>query len=403
MTALTTLAIARPNALDREVSAIPAHALMTRSPFDLIDPARAAAAAHLEHTQVLLWIAVIALQIGVLAWFWSSGQSAALRDGLRRRMRSEFWVRFCFGAAVALLDKLLAFVPLAMQYRFLRIMGLSEQLFRTWLGEWIAGTLFAVVVAGALAAAVLWLADRTHQWYLYTLGAIMGVTLLAAYAAPVLAIPPLQAASLTHTLSGDVAALRMRTGVLAPVAEQRIASRTRLGAAYVSGLGPSQRIVVSDTLLAGHTEPEMRFVIARGMAWIAANTALHLALVQGAFVVLVVALAVTISDRIGFRRDDDPVSRLALLGAVIGLMYVAAAPFYNAYARNLDIATDQQALAITHDPQSAIRLQVRRADQALLPACPDSIALWYLSPHPAPGARISALQGVPGACAKPHP
>lgn len=399
MTALVALAIARPNALDREVSAISAHDLMTRSPFDLVDPLRAAAASNLEHTQLLLWVVIVALQIAVLAWFWSSGQSAALRDRLRAQIRSEFWVRFAFGAAIALLDKAVAFIPLAAQYRYLHIMGLTEQLFRSWLAGWIGGTLVAMAVAGLLAAAVLWLADRTHQWYVYTLAGIMAVSLLAAFAAPAVAVPALEPPALTRTLAGDVAALRARTGITTPIEEQRIAARTRLGTAYVSGLGSSQRIVVSDTLLASQTEPEMRYVIARAMVTIASNTSLDLALVQGAFLILGAALAVTISDRIGFRRDDDPVSRLALLGAVIGLVYLIAAPFYNSYSRNLDVAADRAALAYTHDPASAIRMQIRRADQALVPVCPSTLDLWYLSPHPPPGPRIAALQGGRDACA----
>ncbi|HET7813161.1 MAG TPA: M48 family metalloprotease [Candidatus Baltobacteraceae bacterium] len=399
MTALVALAIARPNALDREVSAIPAHDLLTRSPFDLVDPLRAAAATHLEQMQLLLWVIVVALQIGVLAWFWRSGQSAALRDRLRAEIGSEFWVRFAFGAALALLDKAVAFIPLAAQYRYLRIMGLTEQLFRTWLLGWIGGTLVAMLVAGFLAAAVLWLADRTHQWYLYTLAGIMAVSLLAAFAGPAVAVPALEPPALTRTLAGDIASMRARTGITAPIEEQRIASRTRLGTAFVSGLGSSQRIVVTDTLLASQTEEEMRYVVARAMVWISSNTALDLALVQGAFLILGAALAVTISDRIGFRRDDDPVSRLALLGAIIGLVYLVAAPFYNGYSRNLDISADRAALAITHDPASAIRMQIRRADQALVPVCPSELDLWYLSPHPAPGPRIAAFQGAADACA----
>lgn len=399
MSALIALALARPNALDREVSAISAHDLMTRSPLGLVDPLRAAAASHLEQTQLLLWIVVVALQIGVLAWFWSSGQSAALRDRLRAEIRSEFWVRFAFGAGLALLDKAVAFIPLAAQYRYLRIMGLTEQLFRTWLAGWVGGTIAAMAIAGLLAAVVLWLADRTHQWYLYTLAGIMAVSLLAAFAAPAVAVPPLEPAALTRTLSGDIASLRARTGITTPIEEQRIATRTRLGTAFVAGLGFSQRIVVSDTLLASQTEPEMRYVIARAMVAIASNAALNLALVQGAFLILGAALAVTISDRIGFRRDDDPVSRLALLGAVIGGVYLVAAPFYNSYSRNLDIAADRAALAYTHDPASAIRMQIRRADQALVPVCPSTLDLWYLSPHPPPGSRIAALQGVSDVCA----
>ncbi len=399
MTLMAALAIVRPNELDRQVSAIPAHALLTQSPFNLVDPARAAAAAHLEQTQVLLWITALALQIAVLAWFWSSGRSAQLRDGLRARIGSEFWVRFCFGATLALLDKAVALIPLAMQYRFLFIMRLSDQLFRWWLLDWLLGTLAALAVAGLLAACVLWLADRTHQWYVYTLAAVVGVCLFVAFLTPFVAVPPLEPAGLTRSLAADADRLKQATGIDAPIVEQRIGSRTRVGAAYVAGLGGSQRIVISDTMLDAESEPEMRFIIARSMAWIAGNFALQLALVQAGFIVFGAALAVTIADRIGFRRDDDPVSRLALLGALMGLVYLVAAPFYNSYTRNLDIAADRMALATTRDPADAIRLQVRRADQALLTVCPGTIAYWYLAQTPPPGPRISALQGVPDACA----
>jgi Zn-dependent protease with chaperone function len=403
MTPLTAIVLARPNALDREVSAISAHALLTRPPFDLIDPARAAAAGHLEQTQLLLWIAALLLQIGTLAWFWSSGQSARLRDLLRLRAPSEFWARFTFAAILALVDKSVALLPQAMQYRFLRIMGMTELLFRQWLAEWLAGTLLAMLVAGAIAAIVLWLVDRTHQWYVYTLAAIMGATLLCGFAAPFVTSPPFEPAVTSRTVGAELDALRARTRVGAPLVEQRLVSRTRVSLAYVAGIGSSQRMVVSDTLIAGATAGEMRFVIARLMAWVENNAALHLALIQGGMLVLGAALAVAISDRIGFRRDDDPVSRLALLGAIMGVVYFAALPFYNSYSRNLDIAVDRTAVAITGDRVSAIRLEVRRADQALLSACPASIARWYLMPHPSPGERISMFQNVPDACASLRP
>ncbi len=403
MTAFFAAIAVRPNALDRQIDTLSTHALLTRSAYALVDPQHAAAAASLEHTELILWFAATVLQIGVLAWFWSSGRSSALRDRLRARVRTEFAARFCFGAILALIDKAVALVPLVMQYRFLRVMGLSEQLLRAWLGEWILGTLVAMLVAGLLAAVVLWLADRTHQWYVYTMAAIMAGSLLAPLAAPLVAIPPLQRVHLAARVGRSVNDLRARTGVQAPILEQRIAQRSRVGFSYVAGLGPSQRLVISDTALDSESPGELLFRIARGFAWILGNTALQLALVQGAFLVVGAALAVTISDRIGFRRDDDPVSRLSLLGAVIGVVYLIAIPFYNSYSRNVDNAADERALALTQNPAAAIRAQVRRADQALLSICPGQLALWYLTPHPPPGPRIAAFQGKPDICAKPRP
>ncbi len=198
---------------------------------------------------------------------------------------------------------------------------------------------------------------------------------------------------LTGTLAADVAVLQERTGTKVPIFQEATSTRTRSGNVYVMGWGGSQRIIASDTLVAGATEPELRFALARSYGWIVANSGLHLALIQGAFLVIGTALAVFISDRIGFRRDDDPVSRLALLGAIMGAVYLVALPFYNGYSRNVNLAADQAGVALTADPAGAIRLEVRRADQSLLPVCPSRFAYWYLTDHPDTGQRISALQG----------
>jgi STE24 endopeptidase len=404
--------IGRPNALDREVTALSNHTLLMQQPASLLDPARAAAAAHLEQFHIPLWIVMIALQIAALLWFWRSGYSARLRDYLRFRVRNEFVVRFCYGAALALVGKLAALIPQALQYRFERLMDLNSLLFRSWLVEWIGATLIAMISAGLIAAIVLWLADRTHQWYVYTIAGVIGVTLLVSYVTPI-AIAPAYAKFVpftpTRRLAADVATLERLTGVRVPILEEQFYPRTGTGAAYVMGWGGTQRIVISDTLMAGATEPELRFVIARSFAWIAANNGLHLALIEGAFFVVGTALAVFVADRVGFRRDDDPVSRLALLGAVMGCVYLVALPFYNSYVRNLDLATDiagvtlaEQAWPGTMRP-AAIRLEVREADQALRVACPNTFAYWYFDVHPGVGQRISMLQGRRNSCLTRRP
>ncbi len=396
------LVVARPNALDRVVSAIPAQALLTQSPYALIDPARAVAAQHFEQFTIPVWLLTIALQIGVLAWFWSSGRSARLRDRLRAVIRSEFWMRFCFGALLALIDRAAAFIPQFLQYRMAWIMGLNDVLTHYWFAGWIVTTAIAMVTAGLLAAIVLGLVDRTHQWYAYTIAGIIGLTLLFTYVQPFAIAPifssyrPLPAQG---ALQADVAMLRQRAGNMpVPVVEELIARRTHAGSSYVIGWGGSQRAVVSDTLVAGETEPELRFIIARSFGWVAANSALHLALILGGMVVLGAALAIFLADRIGFRRDDDPVSRLALVGALLGCVYLVALPFYNGYERNLDTAADQYAISLTGDRVSAIRGAVRGADQALQPICPQLLGYWYFATHPPSGLRIPRLQGRPSAC-----
>ena len=390
--------LGRPNALDRAVDAIPAHALLTQSPLTLIDPARAAAAQHFEQITIPVWLLAVFVQIAVLAWFWSSGRSARLRDRLRLNLRSEFWVRFWFGALLALVDRAAAFIPQFLQYRTEWSMGLNDELTRYWFAGWLLTTIAAMIVAGLLAAVILWLADRTHQWYVYTIAGIVGITLLCTYIQPFALATVSNLQPIPGRLSGEVAMLRARSGMTVPVVEQIVSRRTRAGSTYVSGWGGSQRVIVSDTMIAGATQPELRFAIARSMGWVAANSALHLALVLGAMLVVGAAFAIFFADRIGFRRDDDPVSRLALVGALLGCLYLIVLPFFNDYERNLDIAADGYALTLTGDRVSAIRGAVRGADQALQPVCPKLLGYWYFSIHPPAGVRIPNLQGRPTLC-----
>ena len=395
--------LSRPNAIDREVDALTRHDLLTHSAWALVDPSRMAAAAHLAQFLAPAWGVMVAAQILVLAWFWSSGRSAKLRDSLREAIPQEWLVRFCTGASLALLARLALFLPAAVQYRYVRMMDLDTLLFRTWLASWAEGTIIAMAATGVIAATVLWLADRTHQWYLYVIAAVMGFTLLFAYVAPGV-IAPLTASYATPARTSAVhieaAQLARETGIDVPVRMESARGGAVASRAYVSGWGGSQVIVVPVTLAAGTTPPELRVALAALFAFVAANAGLQIALVRGAFIIVGAALAVFISDRIGFRRDDDPVSRLALLGALMGILYVIALPFYNGYVRNVRLANDSAAVAMTHDRASAIRLEVREADQRLAAVCPGWFERWYLSAQPSPGSRISALQGQPDVCVR---
>jgi Zn-dependent protease with chaperone function len=395
MSALTALAVIveRPNALDFEVNAIPLHRLLTSPALSLVDPAREQAALHFEQSRIPVWIAMVALQIVVLAWFWSSGRSAQLRGWLRGRVRAEFAVRFSYGAVLAVIDRAAALLPQVIEYRLTRIMGLTDALLRSWLAEWVLQTLLIMLAAGLIAAFVLWLADKTHQWYLYTIAALMGGILAISYLTPYWIAGPGPAQAHAHDLVRLQQRFERQTQIQVPLVVQHEAGRDRTGVAYVSGWGGSQKIVFSDTEVDGSTPGELRYLLARAYAWIEANSGLHLALVQGAFAVIGAALGVFLSDRVGFRRDDDPVSRLALLGALLGCVYVVGLPIYNAYSRNLEARTDAAAIAFTGDRADAIRHEVRTIDQELLPVCPGAFALWYLTADPAPGDQIAWLQG----------
>lgn len=393
-------AASRPNALDHLVDALPASDLLGKPGFALVDGARYAAAQRLDSIRTPLWIVTIVLQILALAYFWQSGAAARMRDWLRRRVRNEFAVRFLMGGTFVFIAKLAAFAPQYVEYRALRSMTLVNVLSLEWLHAWLVGAIIAAAIAGLLVAAVLWLADRTHQWYLYTIAGIFALTILLAYLNPFVIAPAFARYSpLPPGVARIVDSVRTQSKTDVPALEEHISDRTKTAAAFVSGLGNGERIVLSDTILQSSPPPELAFVTAHVLAHVRENVPLRDAIAQALTVICSIGLAILIADRVGFRRDDDAVSRIALLGSLLVATSLVVLPFYYAFERRVDRAADAYAVAQTHDPAAGVRYFVRRADQDLLTLCPNRWQLWLTSEHEPIGSRISAVQGRPDDCA----
>ncbi|MGH7682790.1 MAG: M48 family metalloprotease, partial [Vulcanimicrobiaceae bacterium] len=191
-----------------------------------------------------------------------------------------------------------------------------------------------------------------------------------------------------------------RMGVRVPIVIEGIGAATDadVDVSRISGLGPTAQIDISDTLMSTATPNELNFVVARESAHIAAHDVLRLDLYASLWLIVAAAISVAVADRIGFRRDDDPLSRLALLGSVLGVALLALLPIQNAYSRRLEARADHVAVAATADPASAVRLMVRLADVDLLPACPKPIVRRYFLVYPPIASRIAAVRGGGDPC-----
>jgi len=388
-------ALARPNATDKHVSAISESALLAQPALQLVDAQRQAAAARLVRWKAPGWVVMVLAQILALAYFWRSGGAAAWRDALRRRIRPEFAVRFVFGASLAGIARLAALIPDFYLYRVERVMELSGELSRAWAIDWVAGLIGAMLLGGLVAAAVLWIADRTHQWYIYTLFGFIAIALAVAWAGPTLIEPfsnryvplamqnrPQVTALIASASVGDV-----------PVVVEDRSQRAQTQAARYDGLWSTRRIVLTDTVVAGSTPRELTWYVALELAHVANGDPLRRALLQALILILGAALGVFAADRIGFRRDDDPVSRLALVGAIFGGVFFLAVPAYNVGLRAMEAQADRSAARMTHDPGAAVRALVRTADENLEGVSPGPFAMLFFERTPSIAERVAALNG----------
>jgi len=392
-------ALSRPNAIDRRVDALTSSQLLHEPATALVDPDRQAAAERLARWTLPGWLLSVVAQIALLAYFWRSGYAARLRAFLHHRMRSMWAVRFIFGAALALLAKLASAIPEFYLYRIDRIMGLSNELARDWALSWCGDTLVSMFAVGMLIAVVLWLVARTHQWYIYTAVGIVIVSIAVAYAAPF-------ARTFTHDrieplrgpLSARLNPIETRAGSSLPIYVQTRSDRSQIEAAFVEGLGNSDCLVLSDTLLAGETAREIAFAVAYELGYVRDHDPLRRALYDALLVIFGIALAVFVADRVGFRRDDDELSRMALVGALLCAAYLVVSPIDNAVNSGMALRADRYAVALTHDPAAGVRAIVRQTDQSLGQVCPNVVTRIFLMRVPSAGVRIAAINGVPNGC-----
>ncbi|HEX8806872.1 MAG TPA: M48 family metalloprotease [Candidatus Aquilonibacter sp.] len=388
----------RPNAIDFRADALPAHTLLTHSAAQLVDPERQLAAIRLVHWFLPGWFLGVVFPVVALAYFWQSGNAAAVRDALRRRFRNETVVRFAFGAILGLIVRVAALLPNLYIFRVERAMSQTDQLFRAWILDWLLVTLIWMLAIGFVTATVLWLVDRTHQWYIYAVLTILAASFAASYLAPFISVPLFDYVQpLPQRAIPSVQHIEAVAHLNVPVLEQ-VRKRSHVGTAYVIGLGPSQRIMIGDSIIAVTPPAELEYVVARQLGYIASGAQWKIALTDALLVIFGAAVAVGISDRIGFRGDDDPVSRFALVGAFVGVLYLFAVPIDHAVLRRISHEADQYALALHVDRAAAVRNVVRATDESLTEVCPDIMARLFMVRVEDPAVRVTAINVVPSTC-----
>jgi STE24 endopeptidase len=399
--ALFPSAVRAESFVDRRVTAIPASALLTRDPTSFVDPRRQRAGRQLDVERRALLLLWAASQIIALYALWRSGGAARMRDALWRTVRRPVLVRFAFGAAVALIAGLAALPATALRYHTETIYELNHESIGPWLvheaGEW----LLVAWAFGVLTAFIYTLVARTRIWYAYAIVGLFAFAFGVAYVQPVAILPlfdrvhPLDAVPVRATLR----VLEERTGEqnVPAVVDERI-TRSPLAVATIAGFGATKRIVLSDALLAQSTAGEIAFVVARELVHARNADPFKLALVQTFAFIVAIALAATLADRIGFRRDDDALARLPFVVALSGVAVLLFLPLYNGYARGLELRADRVAVTVTGDPASAVRYFVRLADESLIPVCVPAAERVYFLNFPPLGARAAAVLGRPDPC-----
>ncbi len=390
----------RPDALDKQLNAVADGRLLAMPIQRLLDPQRSAAAHRLLRWRLPFWIIATAAEFFALFYLWNSGNAARLRDLLRRTIRGDAVAEFAMGASIVLVFRFAGLIPNYAQYRLDRDLGRSEVLGAQWLWIWLLGTITAMLVGGALLAVVFRLLARTKRWYLPTAAILAIAAYVGSMLYPVIVVPVLwphhersvQLASENRALAasfglGEIP-VRVAQADYAGLSERIVAV----------GIFTTRQILASLSIERAYSFRERAFLLARVDAMLAARLPVRRTTIDLLLVLLGVSVAVVLSERLGVRRDDDPLARVALLAALLVLAYAAIAPVDLAMRRSAVYASDAAAVAMTHDPAAAVRALVRQGDHRVEGLCPSAAALLFVDPHPPLGARIARIEGRPDPC-----
>ncbi|MGC4875075.1 M48 family metallopeptidase [Micromonospora sp. DT43] len=305
------------------------------------------------------------------------------------------------GLAVVLVADLLTLPFAAWRQSVLTRYGLSTNGWNGWAVDLLKSYAVSAVI-GAVALfgfyTVIRLAPR-WWWAFGAAGAALLVVLLS-FVLPVLVEPvfnkftPLEQGPLRTELMSMAA----RDGV--PVRDVLVADasrRTRAVNAYVSGLGPTRRVVVYDTLLREATPAEVTAVVAHELGH-AKDSDVTVGTLTGALGAAAAVVALYLLGSWGLLLRLAGVDSVAdprafpLLIALVTVAGLVATPVQALLSRRVEARADAHALTLTGDPVAFESMQRRLGSVNLGDPDPPRWEYLYSASHPSTVERMAAAR-----------
>ena len=269
-----------------------------------------------------------------------------------------------FGAGMAIAVTA-AGLPLGFaRYGWGRAHGLVTQPIGSWLGDRAKAAGLGATLTTALAGATAVLMRRRPvMWWLGSWGLVSAGTVVLTALGPKFIEPLFQKTRPLEDpeLERDVRQVAETLGVpVRGVVVNDASSRTTGSNAYVSGLGPTRRVVLFDTLLRDFPRDQVRFVVAHELAHVSRRHILRGSLMSAALSLpalgaIGAGVAATTGVRPIGRRDADLALRRLTAAAVGAAMFGAlAGRLGNRISRGFEREADWEAMRATGDVDAAI-------------------------------------------------
>ncbi|MFN8173970.1 MAG: M48 family metalloprotease [Solirubrobacteraceae bacterium] len=273
--------------------------------------------------------------------------------------------------------------------------GLATQSWRGWAADAVKAQAIESVMAAAVAALALAVVRRRpRDWWLLAGPGSVALGGALATLGPVLLAPrfnrfsPLPEGDARDDVLALAGAAGVRVGEVFGVDASR---RTVAANAYVTGLGPTKRVVLYDTLLEGFARDEVRIVVAHELSHVRHRDVWR-SLAFSALVALPAALtARELAARFGARgAAAGAPGALPALALAAGLAGAPATLAAARLSRAVERRADAEALRMTGAPGALVAFWRGLAVRNLADPDPPGLPARLLATHPPVVERIGA-------------
>jgi STE24 endopeptidase len=270
--------------------------------------------------------------------------------------------------------------------------GLATQSWGGWVADLVKGTTLEAAFAAAGGTAVTAAVRRfPRHWWLLGAGGSVALGALLALLGPVALAPifndfdPLPDGETRSDVLELAAAAGVAVGEVYAVDASR---RTNAANAYVTGLGPTKRVVLFDTLLDRYGRDEIRGVVAHELAHVRYRD-VRRGIAYAAIVAGPAALATARLSRLLSAQPGTPeaLPGLALLAALVSAPIAVAS---SRLSRSIERRADAYSLELTRAPDAFISFERRIVLQNLADIDPPRWLQALLASHPSTAERIGA-------------
>jgi STE24 endopeptidase len=388
---------------EQEMAAAPRHGNL---PDYTLPPDTLTKARHLSTLRVGLHFTAEAWGILTLLLMLSLGIIARMRD-FTLRTTSNRWLQAYLFLALFLTARVLLMLPVNLYGHHLGLKyALSVQRWPGWFADLAKGLALEWLVGGALLMLLFWIIRRApRRWWLVFWAAIVPLTLAGVCLSPIVVDPlfdHFEPLALHHPA---LVAQLEHMGV--PANRQflmKASAKVTTPNAYVTGLGPSKRIVVWDTSLNANEPtptPEVLWMVGHESGHYALNHVLYgtLATLAGLLPLLYLGYLFVNASLRRFGPSwripsQSDWATLPILLLAFSLISAITEPISNTVSRHIEHAADiygQEAIhGLVPDPQAAVQ-QANDTDGARILDDPNPSPLeeFWLYNHPATGRRAA--------------